>query len=203
MVAAPRPGCRLDDHAFRQRAKPNGERGEQAIHRKLGSVAGSDHYRIGRAHALEDVIVVGYPDGIVDPAHNIPVFRRGITATPASIDFGGKQEFLIDAAIFPGSSGSPVLLYNIGSYQNHGNLVIGSRVKLLGVIHAVMLNGINGQISIVPAPTQARAIVSSQMPNNLGMCLRSFRILEFEPLLVQMGFKPPEGYTMRAQSNQK
>ncbi len=58
---------------------------------------------------LEDILVVGYPDGISDPAHNIPVFRRGITATPVYIDFANRTEFLIDAAIFPGSSGSPFI----------------------------------------------------------------------------------------------
>lgn len=151
--------------------------------------------------ALEEILVVGYPDGISDPAHNIPVFRRGITATPVNIDFADRKEFLIDAAIFPGSSGSPVLLYNQGSWQSRGGLVLGTRIKLLGVVHAVMLNGVNGEISIVPAPTQARAIVNSQMPNNLGVCLKASRILEFEPLFVQKGFKPPDGYVMRAGSS--
>ena len=149
---------------------------------------------------LEDILVVGYPNGIIDTAHNIPVFRRGITATPANLDFKNTTEFLIDAAIFPGSSGSPVLLFNQGSYPTRQGLVIGSRVKLLGVVHAVFNDPVNGEISIVPAPTQARTVVSSAVPNNLGICVKASRILEFEPILVQRGFKPPDGYKMRAAS---
>ncbi len=150
---------------------------------------------------LEDIIVVGYPNGISDTAHNIPVFRRGITATPAYIDFQNKQEFLIDASIFPGSSGSPVFLYNQGTYSNRsGGTMIGTRAKLLGVVHAVLLDNVNGDIKIIPAPKQARNIFTSQIPNNLGMCIRASRILEFEPLIVQQGFKVPDGYKMRFQT---
>ena len=66
---------------------------------------------------LEEILVVGYPNGIIDKAHNIPVFRRGITATPAYIDFNNTKEFLIDASIFPGSSGSPVFCLIRGPMQ--------------------------------------------------------------------------------------
>lgn len=148
---------------------------------------------------LEDILVVGYPNGISDPAHNIPVLRRGITATPPYIDFSNKKEFLIDAAIFPGSSGSPVLLFNQGTWSARGGgTVVGNRIKLLGIVYGVMLNSVTGEISIAPAPTQARAVVNSLVPNNLGVCIRASRVLEFEPIFVQKGFKPPEGYKMRA-----
>ncbi len=148
---------------------------------------------------LEDILVVGYPNGISDPAHNIPVLRRGITATPPYIDFHNRKEFLIDAAIFPGSSGSPVFLFNQGTWAaRNGSTVMGNRVKLLGVVYGVMLNSVAGNISIVPAPTQSRAVVNSLMPNNLGVCIKASRILEFEPIFVQRGFQPPSGYKMRA-----
>ena len=152
---------------------------------------------------LEDILVVGYPNGISDNAHNIPVFRRGITATPVYIDFQNRQEFLIDAAIFPGSSGSPVFLFNQGTYATRAGVTnIGTRIKLLGIVHAVMLNSVSGDIAIVPAPTQARAVVNSQVPNNLGVCLRASRVLEFEKILVQNGFVPPAGYKIRADPSQ-
>lgn len=48
------------------------------------------------------------------------------------------KKFLIDAACFPGSSGSPVLIINEGGYvDKHGNLNWGNtRVFLLGILHA-------------------------------------------------------------------
>lgn len=147
---------------------------------------------------LEDVLVVGYPDGISDIRNNIPVFRRGITATPVNIDFEGRQEFLIDAAIYPGSSGSPVFIYNQGSWLNRQNQVqIGTRLMLVGIVYAVAQHSVNGELRIIPAPTQ-KQVATSQIPNNLGLCIKSSRILEFEPVIVSKGFTPPEGYVMRA-----
>jgi len=57
--------------------------------------------------AMEDIVMIGYPNGICDSVNNQPVFRKGITATHPAKDFKGKPEFMIDAACFPGSSGSP------------------------------------------------------------------------------------------------
>jgi len=90
--------------------------------------------------AVEDIVFVGYPSDIYDRRNLLPVVRRGITATPISVDFEGKPTFLIDASIFPGSSGSPVFLCNIGSYSPKGKgLVVGSRVFFLGVVASVFI----------------------------------------------------------------
>ena len=80
---------------------------------------------------VEDVLVVGYPDGIWDSRNNAPIFRRGITATAAYLPFDGETVFLIDCSIFPGSSGSPVFLYNTGGWTDRrGNTALGG-VRLL------------------------------------------------------------------------
>ena len=148
---------------------------------------------------MEDVLIIGYPDGISDTKNNVPVFRRGITATPVYLDFSGKKEFLVDAAIFPGSSGSPVFLFNQGTWHNRdGSTAVGNRIQLLGIIYAVALHTTDGEIIIVPAPTQAKSMAKSQIPNNLGLCIRASRVLEFEPIVVQKGFNVPDGYKMRA-----
>jgi hypothetical protein len=60
--------------------------------------------------ALEEVFFVGFPDGRWDDVNKTPIIRRGITATPAPLMFDGRQAFLIDASVFPGSSGSPVFV---------------------------------------------------------------------------------------------
>lgn len=54
--------------------------------------------------AVEDILMVGYPNGIWDSTNNLPVFRKGITATHPAMNYEGRDEFMIDAACFPGSS---------------------------------------------------------------------------------------------------
>jgi len=49
-----------------------------------------------------------------DAEHNQPVFRSGVLASHYKFDWNGRPEFVIDAACVPGSSGSPVLLVDIG-----------------------------------------------------------------------------------------
>ena len=61
---------------------------------------------------IEDITVVGYPDGIWDSYNNMPIVRKGITATSLQLDFNNEPKFLIDAAIYGGSSGSPVYIFN-------------------------------------------------------------------------------------------
>jgi S1-C subfamily serine protease len=149
---------------------------------------------------IEEVLIVGYPDGVSDTANNIPISRRGITATPVYMRFNNEKRFMIDAAIYHGSSGSPVFLYNVGAWvgQNNG-MQLGTRVALLGVVYGVMESETEGEIRIVPAPTQLAAKSVSKIPHSLGACIPAYCILDFEPEIVKQGYKPPEGYKMRAQ----
>ena len=36
--------------------------------------------------AIEDILMIGYPNGLWDSKHNMPIVRRGITATPVWLD---------------------------------------------------------------------------------------------------------------------
>ena len=134
--------------------------------------------------ALEDVIMIGYPNGIWDAINNMPIVRRGVTATHPNINYEGRSEFMIDAACFPGSSGSPVLLYNQGSWATReGGLVAGTRVKLLGLLYAGPQHTAEGEVRIVNVPTQQRTIALSTIPNNLGLVIKSSRLLEMDDVL--------------------
>lgn len=135
--------------------------------------------------AVEDILMVGYPNGLWDPKNNLPIVRRGITATPAYMDFEGRKEFMIDCACFPGSSGSPIFLYNIGSYANKsGGTTIGSRVKFLGVLWGGPQHTASGEIKVVPVPTTTQPIAVSRIPNNLGYCIKAEQILAFDELFL-------------------
>lgn len=132
--------------------------------------------------SMEDIVMIGYPNGIWDAMNNLPVIRKGITATHASIPWNGKAEFLTDIASFPGSSGSPVFLANIGGYMdNKGNTYMGThRIRLLGVHYAGAMHTASGEIRIVTAPTSNIPVPITQIPNNIGVAINSKEVLGLE-----------------------
>jgi hypothetical protein len=134
----------------------------------------SDEQLMTQIDAVEDVVFIGYPNDIFDRKNLLPVVRRGITATPASVDFEGKPAFLIDASIFPGSSGSPVLLCNIGSYSPKGKgLHVGSRILFMGVVASVFIRRDINTIEIVDIPTQKLPIVQTSQMVDLGIVYKA------------------------------
>jgi hypothetical protein len=136
--------------------------------------------------AIENITMIGYPNGIWDCVNNLPIMRRGITATHPKFDYNGKPLSLIDAACFPGSSGSPVLIFDEGGFTDkEGNTHLGvTRTILLGVLFAGPQHTAQGDIRVVDIPTTQREIVLSTIPNNLGYIIKSNKILDFEQLLI-------------------
>ncbi|MDG4813473.1 serine protease [Hydrogenovibrio sp. 3SP14C1] len=130
---------------------------------------------------LENITMVGYPNGLWDRKNNLPIFRRGVLATDYKYDWNGNKEFLIDAACFPGSSGSPVMLFDVGSYQTRKGTFMGStRIKLLGVLYAGPQHTVEGEVKVVLVPTQQKAVAVAGIPNNLGIIIKAEQLLAFE-----------------------
>ena len=129
--------------------------------------------------ALEEVVFVGYPSGIFDTVNYIPVARRGTTATPFNIDYLGLPQFLVDASVFPGSSGSPVFILNKGSYSPRGGgLVVGNRLIFLGLISSVYTRNDEGIWDFVDVPTTLVPIVRTQQMVDLGIVIKSSTVFE-------------------------
>ena len=119
--------------------------------------------------AIEDIVMIGYPNGIWDKVNNLPVFRKGITATHPKMNYNGKAEFMIDAACFPGSSGSPVFMFRSGLFADgQGQIYEGTRGAFLGVLYAGPQHIANGNVAI---------------PNNLGYVIKSHKILDFVDII--------------------
>lgn len=134
---------------------------------------------------LEEILMIGYPNGIWDRHNNMPIFRRGTTATHPNLNWNSKPEFLIDAACFPGSSGSPVFLFNHGSRttKSTGTVPGSGRVKLLGVLCAGPHNTLTGEVKVGTKPTAA-------IPNNLGIVIKARMLDDFETIFRQMQKTP-------------
>ncbi|WP_409415401.1 trypsin-like peptidase domain-containing protein [Flavobacterium sp. PS2] len=135
--------------------------------------------------AIEEVLMVGYPKGFWDKVNNLPVVRKGTTATPMYIDYSGKKEFLLDIPIFAGSSGSPVVLFNQGSYSTKdGGINIGSRIALLG-INVQSIDYIAGGQLILP-PNNPTVETSTAVPMNIAVIIKSEELLAFKPIIQEL-----------------
>ncbi|MET1122767.1 serine protease [Priestia megaterium] len=142
---------------------------------------------LSQLRAIENITMVGYPSGLWDRINNFPIIRRGITATHPNINYNGKEEILIDAACFPGSSGSPVFIYDDNGYTTKdGNTHMGgSRVFLLGILYAGPQFTARGEIAVMNIPGSPRPIPVSQIPMNLGCVIKSQKLLDFEEIILQ------------------
>lgn len=143
--------------------------------------------QISELHAIEDIIMLGYPNGMWDEINNKPIARKGITATHVKYDFNGKKEFLIDAACFPGSSGSPVFILNEGVYSNgDSGINLGKRLYFLGILYAGPQHSADGKVVFSSIPS---IITRTNIPNNLGLVIRSEELFVFEEELKKKLFK--------------
>jgi V8-like Glu-specific endopeptidase len=174
-----------------------GEAGMPAFFRNLSEEHSVTRAEIEELDAIEDVVFVGYPSGIYDSTNYTPVVRRGTTATPVALDYEGKPIFLIDASVFPGSSGSPVFLYDPGPFIVQGSqLTPGSRFKLLGVLAANATRHIEGKL--VELPTRLGVVTEEAL--DLGIVYKAWTIDEcLTPLLDEAGLtrvgQPPASTT--------
>jgi len=122
---------------------------------------------------LENVIVVGFPQGLWDTQNNLPLFRRGITASPCMMDYEQEPNFLIDCAIYPGSSGSPVFLYNHPTYVANNQIQFGTQLAFLGVVARTIVFNAAGQPVEQAVPTAVDGAVVSRIPSSLGIVVKA------------------------------
>ncbi len=136
---------------------------------------------------LEEVMMVGFPNGIWDFANNGAIARRGVIATMPSDDYQGKKQFVVDMACFPGSSGSPVFLANLNGYSDRNeNIIVDMRIKLLGVLYAGPQHTASGDVITAPVPTQNQLVTKTLIPNNLGYVIKITELDEIEKLAVKL-----------------
>lgn len=165
------------------------EKGWKIFYRSIGGDIILNDEKLKELDALESVIFIGYPSGMFDRKNYLPVIRNGITATPLNVDYEGLPQFLIDASVFPGSSGSPVFIYNRGSYSpRDGGLVAGNRLIFLGIISSVFIRKETGQIEFVEIPTQVVPIAKTPQMIDIGLVCKTSVVLDtIKQLLRQRG----------------
>lgn len=83
-----------------------------ALPRSLLMQAFTLAHLVGRLDQLEmggPVLIVGFPLGVHDTLHRLPVARQSVIASAFGIRFQGKGYFLTDARLHRGMSGAPVV----------------------------------------------------------------------------------------------
>jgi hypothetical protein len=130
--------------------------------------------------AVEDILMIGYPNGLWDSTNNLPIFRKGITAAHPAVDFRGAPEFVIDAACFPGSSGSPVFLVNQGAFASKSSksLKLGTRFFFLGVLYSGPVLNSKGEIVVEEVPTSQKPVAVMKNMLNLGFVIKSKEVVK-------------------------
>jgi hypothetical protein len=165
--------------------------GKQLFYFELDPTLHATKDELDQLLPLEDILMVGYPAGLWDDKNNLPIFRRGITATHPNRDYKGEKEFLIDAACFGGSSGSPVFLFNTESYATRKTIVMGNRVKFLGVMYGGPMLKNEEEPTGEETVVDTRVVYKTELPINLGAVIKAERVLEFEQVLLELLELPP------------
>lgn len=138
-----------------------------------------DNWR--RMTAGWEVMFVGYPSGWFDSSNLTPIIRNGTAATPPAVDYEGKPVFLIDASVFPGSSGSPVFSRGAGPIvfeERDGEVYMGNIPLFLGVIAMVGIMEDEGRIEFISVPTDQQPVAVIQQMLDLGFVFKSRTVVE-------------------------
>lgn len=148
--------------------------------------------KMDRLNSIENIVMIGYPNGIVDNLDSYPISRRGVTATPPFADYNSNPDFMVDCACFPGSSGSPIFLLDQGQYvDKENNLLLGqTRVGLLGFLYAGPVMTQTGEIVRHEPPLSHSDMVKMPMMLNLGICVKAYKLFEMYPLILADASRP-------------
>lgn len=149
------------------------------LDRKIHMYPVRENIRISEEHirnmtAIQDLVMIGYPNGIWDHVNNLPIMRKGINATPLHDNYMGEETFAVDIATYRGSSGSPVFIYNNGTYIENNEIKFGQRLFFVGV-----LRGVHRSV------TQHTDNLATEEMLHIGIAIKASKLDVFDKLIRQ------------------
>lgn len=124
------------------------------------------------------ISMVGFPNGLWDSRHGLPIIRHGVTASHAAVPFEGRSDVVVDVACFPGSSGSPIMFDDRHYFA--------SASRFLGVLHSGPTFTSTGDVVVTSIPTKKQvAVVNTMM--HLGYAVSAHRVLELAEIAKSEG----------------
>lgn len=131
-----------------------------------------DESKLDNTSTIQNLVMVGYPNGLWDNVNNLPIMRKGINATPLNKNYLGKDLFAIDIATYRGSSGSPVFIYDNGPYIENSQVKFVQRLTFVGILSDVHLS----------TQVHSESIKTEEMLH-VGIAIKAHKIDIFEELV--------------------
>jgi hypothetical protein len=132
----------------------------------------------------EEILMIGYPEGLSDDINNLPFYKKGITSTPLYINYKSNENFIVNVPGYSGSSGSPIFLIDENfrtksrTYQ-HGP----DKARLLGIAYGCYIYRGDGKLQF------KKIQYKSGIPTDLTVAIKSTKLLELEKILEQSHFR--------------
>lgn len=146
-VPHPNPAVDLATMPFGPILKAHANAGIRVCYRQYGPQHMASDRDLANLDVADDVVFIGYPKGKLDDATGLPIARRGSIATPSDLDFNGEPQFLIDASVFGGSSGSPVWAYiNQRELDQDAGVMRTQHTALIGFVSSAWVHWREGDI---------------------------------------------------------
>lgn len=121
-------------------------------------------------NVAQNVLFIGYPDNKYDVKNNLPIVRSALIASHPKYDYNGSKMFIIDGQVFPGSSGSPVIINLTVESWKTGSITVGqNKIRLLGVVAATMIR--NNKLQVID--TLSLPNISTQEIIGLGIVYKA------------------------------
>ncbi len=153
--------CELCAIYFQEDAEKIAKNGNRFVYPPLemGDICTEDE--LLSSSTISEVYVVGYPDDSIDKENNLPMVRNGVTATPMYSSYNGRNEFVVDAGVWKGNSGSPVFINLSGCCKLVGIVYYSQEPsKELNLLNCTYVKGF------------------AQIPTGLGYVIKSFELIK-------------------------
>jgi len=164
-------------------------KGFEAYFRTISTNGIPTEEQLEEIDAFEEIVFVGYPNGIWDEANRTPIMRKGTTATPIVLDYEEKPQFLIDASVFSGSSGSPVFIYQSGVFGTRQGTKAGTKFFFVGLLALGYYKKSPNEIVSLPIPTNHTSIAINIEMIDLGIVWKARKVVEMIEIGIDKAIK--------------
>lgn len=137
---------------------------------------------------LDEVIMIGYPNGIIDNQNNLPIARTGTAASIPKLNFNNIEQFVYDISTFGGSSGSPVFIrqtpFEITSkLENSVGFGLNPKYYFAGIHYQGQYVDYNSGRSERLSIESDKEQIVGRIPINIGYAIKSFKLDGFISVL--------------------